>query len=124
MMAAAPIAEPMAPSLRMKSRIATPFFHPPLGDGVAFVETTVTEGGAASAIFFPLPLLLVLLDSGLVGADATSSFFESITTRYGSYSFERSGGEFFCVVCIVEAVTCVYIEYAQRKFRHSINGVG
>jgi len=90
MTAAAPIAELMAPSLRMKSRIAAPFLHPPLGDGVTFVETTVTEGGAASAMVFPLPLLLVLLDSGLVGADATPSFFDSITIGYGRYPFKRS----------------------------------
>lgn len=93
----------MAPSLMMKSRIATPFFHPPLGSGVAFVETTVAEGGAASAKAFTFPLLLVLLDSGLlVAAGASPSFPESITTGYCS-SF---------VVCNVEIVTGVYIEDA------------
>ncbi|WVZ00302.1 hypothetical protein V8G54_026371 [Vigna mungo] len=103
MTAAAPIAELMAPSLRMKSRIAAPFLHPPIGEGVAFVETTVTEGGAASAMVFPLPLLLVLLDSGLVGAEAASSFFESIT-------MDMEG-------TLLKAVTCVYIyiEDAQKK---------
>lgn len=59
MVTALPIAADMAPSRRTKSEIATPFFHPGLGCGTAFVETEYAEKGAAQVTVFPLPMSLV-----------------------------------------------------------------
>jgi len=52
MVAAAPRADAIAPNLRIKSSMATPFFHPPSG-----------LGGAPGTFLIPFAILLILLDS-------------------------------------------------------------
>lgn len=43
----------MAHSLRMKSKIATPLFHPPLAYRAAFVVAAIATGAAAAALELP-----------------------------------------------------------------------